>query len=193
MLLVWLVLTNGNIPAIVTALLCLQTMKFFQRTGFGESKAYSGGTNHCPYMMGLGQGNRAAPPLWIQLSAVLLNVLKQLELGALLLDPITLEMIHRMGALFVEDTDIYMGRVRLLNPGDLWRQIQVDLHQRSCLLNATGGALKPENVSGTCLTLCVSLPKKSTYVQKPTYASLANFSEGEFKSPHGRFSVTKPT
>ncbi len=40
---------------------------------------------------------------------------------------------------------------------------------------------------------CVSLPKKSTYVQKPTYASLANFSKGEFKSPHGRFSVTKPT
>ncbi len=27
--LVWLVLTNGNIPAIVTVLICLQTMKFF--------------------------------------------------------------------------------------------------------------------------------------------------------------------
>jgi hypothetical protein len=40
MLLVWLVLTNGNIPAIVTALICLQTMKFFQRTGFGESKTF---------------------------------------------------------------------------------------------------------------------------------------------------------
>jgi hypothetical protein len=40
---------------------------------------------------------------------------------------------------------------------------------------------------------CVSLPKKSTCVQKPTYANLANFSEGEFKSPRGRFSVTKPT
>ncbi len=40
---------------------------------------------------------------------------------------------------------------------------------------------------------CVSLPKKSTYVQKPTYTSLANFSKGEFKSTRGRFSVTKPT
>jgi hypothetical protein len=37
MSLVWLVLTNGNIPAIVASLVCLQTMKFFQRTGFGES------------------------------------------------------------------------------------------------------------------------------------------------------------
>ncbi len=38
MSLVWLVLTNGNIPAIVTSLICLQTMKIFQQTGFGESK-----------------------------------------------------------------------------------------------------------------------------------------------------------
>jgi hypothetical protein len=29
MSLVWLVLTNGNVPAIVAAMLCLQTMKFF--------------------------------------------------------------------------------------------------------------------------------------------------------------------
>jgi hypothetical protein len=40
---------------------------------------------------------------------------------------------------------------------------------------------------------CVSVPKKSTYIQKPTYASLANFSKEEFKSPRGRYSVTKPT
>jgi hypothetical protein len=40
MSLVWLVLTNGNVPAIVAALICLQTMKFFQRTGFGKSKIF---------------------------------------------------------------------------------------------------------------------------------------------------------
>jgi hypothetical protein len=153
MSLVWLVLTNGNIPAIVTALLCLQTMKFFQKTGFGESKTYFGGTDHRPYMMGLGQGNRAAPPSWIPLSAVLVSVFKQLELGALLLDSITLEMIHTMGALFVDDTDLYTWRDGLLDPGEPWRQTQVNSHQWSCLLKATGGALKPENDSGTCLTI----------------------------------------
>jgi hypothetical protein len=73
-------------------------------------------------MMGLGQGNRAAPPSWVQLSAVLVNVFKQLKLGALLLDPITLEIIHTIGALFMDDTDLYTWRYRLLNPGDLWRQ-----------------------------------------------------------------------
>jgi hypothetical protein len=59
MSLVWLVLTNGNFPAIVAALVCLQKMIFFQRTGFGESKIFFGGPLYFPYMMGLGQGNRA--------------------------------------------------------------------------------------------------------------------------------------
>ncbi len=80
-------------------------------------------------MMGLGQGNRAAPPSWIQLSAVLVNMFKQLKLGALFLDPITLEMIHTMGALFVNDMDLYTWRDGLLDPGELWCQTQVELHQ----------------------------------------------------------------
>jgi hypothetical protein len=100
-------------------------MKFFQRTGFGKSKTYFRGADYPPYMMGLGQGNRAAPPLWIQLSVVLLNVFKQLKLGALLLDAITLEMIHTLGALFVDNTDLYTWRDRLLDPGDLWHKTQV--------------------------------------------------------------------
>ena len=107
MSLVWLVLTNGNIPTILAALICLQTMKFIQRTGFSKSKTFFGGPFYFPCMMGLGQGNRAAPPSWIQLSAVLVNVFKQLNLGTLIQDPITAEVIHSMGALFVNDTDLY--------------------------------------------------------------------------------------
>jgi hypothetical protein len=84
MSLVWLVLTNGNIPAIVASLICLQTMKFFQRTGFGESKTFFGGINCLPYMIGLGQGNRVVPPPWIQLSAIMVTVVKQLNLGAII-------------------------------------------------------------------------------------------------------------
>jgi len=122
MSLVWLALTNGNIPAIVSTLLCLQTMKFFQRTGFGESRTFFGGEGIRLNMMGLGQGNRAAPPSWIQLSAVLVNVIKQLELGALVVDPIMQEQIHSMGALFVDDTDLYTWKDGLLNTGELWQQ-----------------------------------------------------------------------
>jgi hypothetical protein len=144
MSLVWLVLTNGNVPTIVAALICLQTMKFFQRMGFGKSTTFFGSPFHFPYMMGLGQGNRAAPPSWIQLSAVLVNVFKQLNLGAVIQDPITAEIIHSMGPLFVDDTDLYTWRENILDPGELWGQAQLELENWSCLLNATRGALKPE-------------------------------------------------
>ena len=95
-------------------------------------------------MMGLGQGNRAAPPSWIQLSTVLVNVFKQLELGALVVDPITQESIHSMGTLFVYNTDLYTRKDGLLDPGELWLQTQSELTQWSTLVNATGGALKLE-------------------------------------------------
>jgi hypothetical protein len=119
---VWLVLTNGNIPSIVAAMMCLQTMKFFQQMGFSKSKTFFRGPLYFPYMMGPGQGNRAAPPSWIQLSMVSVNVFKQLNLEALIRDPITAEMIHSMGALFVNYTNLYTWQEYLLDSGDLWCQ-----------------------------------------------------------------------
>jgi hypothetical protein len=76
-------------------------------------------------MMGFWQGNRAAPPSWIQLSTVLVNVFKQLEFGALVADPITQELIHSMGTLFVDDTGLYTWKDGLLDPGELWVQTQL--------------------------------------------------------------------
>jgi hypothetical protein len=54
MFLIWPVSINGNIPAIVAVLICLQIMKFFQRAGFRESKSFFRGPTYQPYMMGLG-------------------------------------------------------------------------------------------------------------------------------------------
>ncbi len=73
---------------------------------------------------------------WIQLSAVLVNMFKQMEFGALVADPMTQEIIHSMGTLFVDDTDLYTWKDGLLNPGELWVQTQLELTQWSTLLNA---------------------------------------------------------
>jgi hypothetical protein len=143
MSLVWLVLFNGNIPAIVAALICLQTMIFFQRTGFGESKTFFGGPNFTPYMMGLGQGNRAAPPLGIQLSSIMVNVFKRLGKGAFIIDPITSKMIHTMETLFKDDADLYTWREGVTDKIELWHHTQLDLATWSCLLDATSRA-KPK-------------------------------------------------
>jgi len=143
MSLAWLVLT-GNMPTIVATLICLQTMKFFQRTGFGDSKTFSGGPHHEPYMMGLGQGNRVAPSSWIQLSAVLVNAYKQLGLGTDLHDPITDDRIHSMVTMYVDDSDMYTWKDAITDPFELMLQAQREITQWGLLLNATGGALKLE-------------------------------------------------
>ena len=147
------VLTNGNIPAIVASLICLQTIKFFQCTGFGESKTFCGWNSFFPYMMGLGQGSRAALPSWIQLSSVLVTIFKQLALGASIQDPISEELIHTMGTLYVDDTDLYTWKEHIMDPGELWCQTQIELEQWSCLLNATGGALMQRSVFGIFLIM----------------------------------------
>jgi len=95
-------------------------------------------------MMGLGQGNCAAPPLWKQLSAVLVNVYKQLGLGTDLHNPITDDRIHSMGAMYVDDLDLYTWKDAITDPFELMLQAQREVTQWSLLLNATRGALKPE-------------------------------------------------
>jgi hypothetical protein len=95
-------------------------------------------------MMDLGQGNRAALPLWIQLSAIMVTVFKQLNLGAIMNDPILDILIHSMGALFVDDTDMCTWQENILDPGELWAQTQIEIEQWTCLLHATGETLKPD-------------------------------------------------
>ena len=72
-------------------------------------QTFIGGKDLIKYIMGLGQGSRAAPPSWIQLSLILINVYKQLGLGSYMTDPISLEEIHSAGALFIDNADLYTG------------------------------------------------------------------------------------
>jgi hypothetical protein len=94
--------------------------------------------------MGLGQGNHAAPPSWIQLSAVMVNVYKQLGLGTNIHDPMTDDIIHSMGAMYVDNLDLYTWKEDITDPAKLMMQAQREVSQWSLLLNATGGMLKPE-------------------------------------------------
>jgi hypothetical protein len=78
MSLVWLILLNGHVPAIVAALICLQTMIFFSTYSLQRIQNLFWQSQSSPYIMGLGQGSRAVPSSWIQLSLVMVNVFKQL-------------------------------------------------------------------------------------------------------------------
>jgi hypothetical protein len=143
MSLVWLALT-ANAPAIVATLICHQMMKFFQWTGFGDSKTFFGGQFHTPHVMGLGQSNHAAPPSWIRLSAVMVNIYKQLDLGTEIHFPILDNIIHTMGAMYVNNLDLYTWKDSITNPAELMIEAQREVTQWSLILNATVGALKLE-------------------------------------------------
>ncbi len=49
-----------------------------------------------------------------------------------------------MGAMFVDDLDLFTWKEDITDPFELMLQAQQEITQWSLLLNATGGALKPE-------------------------------------------------
>jgi hypothetical protein len=50
----------------------METMRFFLRTGFGESKTSYGGS-HEEHLAGYGQGNAAADPGFTAMSSLIVN------------------------------------------------------------------------------------------------------------------------
>ena len=125
---------------------CIQNMKSFQLTGFGDSITFLNGGELTKYLKGLGQGSRGEPSSWIQLSSVIVNVLRGLDCGVMIDDPITGNVIHTVGLMFVDDTDLYCWEESLKTGEELFEKIQEETNTWGNLLIATGGCLKPEKV-----------------------------------------------
>ena len=87
MSLVWLAFGIQQ-PAMAIILNCLQKMKIFTRTGFGDSTTFFGGPDQSIPFCGLGQGSKAAPASWLQLSTMIINSYKRQGHGATFMDPI---------------------------------------------------------------------------------------------------------
>ena len=113
----------------------------------GNLTSFIGGEGF--YFMGLGQGSRGAPPSWVCVSSVIVNILKGLDCRAHILDPITSALIHSVGAMFVDDSDLYCWLESMQSAEELYETIQEETKLWGDLLLATGGCLKPENVFGT--------------------------------------------
>ena len=123
MSLVWLALIGVKRP-IKVLFHCLQAMKFFWRTGYGDSSTFTGGEGF--YFMGLGQGSRGAPPSWICLSSAIVNILRKPKHGAHIVDPITGILIHSMGAMFMDGSDLYCWVETMPRAEELYGTIQAE-------------------------------------------------------------------
>ena len=142
MSLTWLALIQ-NLPVVQILLSCLGDMKIYTRTGYGDSNTYFGGHSETP-ACGLGQGSKAAPASWVQLSSIFVRILRQKGFGANLEDPVTKQLIQSIGCLFVDDTDLYVLEYNLQSAINVYHTAQGAITLWSHLLAATGGTIKTE-------------------------------------------------
>ena len=141
MALVWLAL-QVPIQAVAIIVHCLQYMKIFTRTGWGDSTRHFGGNTSDTPFCGLGQGSKAAPASWIQLSSVIVNVYKSMGFGARIIDPVNGSASHTIGCLFVDDTDLYCMDENLSTIPQIAATASIQTSWWARLLNSTGGAIK---------------------------------------------------
>ena len=144
MAMLWIIFTR-NIMVAFVILSCLQTMEFYQRTGYGDSQDCFGIVSCLLAWMGLGQGSRDASHSWVQLSSLIVNVMKKTGHVAEIRNPITGDEIKSVGSLFVDDANIFVygDRKKYRSAEELHDKVNATGKALVYLLRATGGALKP--------------------------------------------------
>ena len=120
----------------------IREMEFYIRTAFGESSTYVGGKELVK--QGGCQGNGAAPPTWQQIATIMIKSHRRAGHGVEVRCPISKKSCHKVGILYVDDTNIWAG----LDPDDdliaTAAKAQEAVDSWGNLLMATGGALNPK-------------------------------------------------
>jgi hypothetical protein len=148
-----MVLQAFGVPAkaAVSMLSTIQEMKFFLRTGYGDSKDFVGGQQQeldDIKTQGTMQGNTGGPPCWTVTTIPMIKAHKKKGHGAHLRAIASNEDLHIAGSLFVDDTDLeHLDMRRNETPAEAHDCFQQSTTNWGKLLIATGGALKPAKCS----------------------------------------------
>ena len=102
-----IVLWAWGIPlaAVKVILMALQTMQFCLRIGFGESALTYRGTMESPNE-GSGKGNRGAPPIFSNLSSLVVNAYKCHGNGAMMTSSYTCRLFVLAAVMYDDDMDL---------------------------------------------------------------------------------------
>jgi len=140
-----LALQSFKVRATMVAMMLsvLQTMKFYLRTGFGQSTTSYGGTKDDP-TMGLAQGNGAAPPGFLAVSTLMIDVYKRLGHGVNFTSAWSGDAFYLAAILYVDDSDLlHMSLEDLPEDEEFLDLVQRATFDWGGLVQATGGSLKP--------------------------------------------------
>jgi hypothetical protein len=122
----------------------LQTMRFFLRTGYGDSEHSYGGTPDDP-LGGLGQGNGAAPPAFTAVSTLLILAYVNMGYGVEWESAVSGVLFPIAAILYVDDTDLLHWAKRAgMSDEAFFQQVQAATTAWGNLALASGGSLKPE-------------------------------------------------
>ncbi len=131
-------------PVINILLKTMETMRFFLRTGFGESKQSYGGT-HEQQLASYGQGNAALGPALTALSSLIVKAYLRDGYGAQIFSSYYEQLLLLAAIMYVYDTDlIHWSRTPDCNPKELIATAQTATYAWGGLAIATGAAMKPE-------------------------------------------------
>ena len=134
---------EGDKGSIKAMLSCIQGMRFFQRTGRGDSTTFMGNRPSSSPLQGLCQGNGAAPACWLMLSSLMMNVYRKGGHITTITSPISWTPKEFMGEIFVDDTDLLTILQGSFSVSKVLTTAQTNLDKWANLLIATGGALNP--------------------------------------------------
>ncbi len=119
-------------------------MRFFLRTGFGESKTMYGGF-HEERLAGFGQGNAAAGPGFTAMSSLIVNAYLCNEFGAQIYSSYYKQLLLLAAVMYVDDTDlIHWARCPSCSPDQLIATAQTATYAWGGLAITTGAAMKPD-------------------------------------------------
>jgi hypothetical protein len=129
--------------AVGSMLSAIKNMKFFLRTGFGDSTKFAGGGIRIK-TQGLSQGDGASPAGWAVISIVILNAHGKKGHGAKFVCPITKLSSHLSAIIYVDDTDLlHINLEEDESVETVHQAIQASISNWGNLLIATGSALQP--------------------------------------------------
>jgi hypothetical protein len=132
---------DGSINAMMTS---IQQMRFYQRTGQGDSNTFMVGRSGENPLQGLCQGNGAAPACWLMLSSLMMSVYCRGNHVSTLVLPITGDVIEFMGKIYMDNTNLLTILQDVFDSDEVLRTAQKNLDKWAELLIATGGALNPD-------------------------------------------------
>jgi hypothetical protein len=138
-------LQSWGIPceAVWVLLIAMQTMRFFLRTGFGESSESYGGSKE-DRTLGFGQGNAAAGAGYAAVSSLVINAYLREGHGLRTTTSLTCRFFNIAAVIYVDDADLpHRTTHATASPAELIQHSQKSTNAWGGLAIATGAALKP--------------------------------------------------